>query len=85
MATLSRSSTPTRGVRRRPLHVTVTIPPRLAEVLDGLALLCGQSPAQTARSLVAASLAEARHDRAVQAAVAARHGGVHLRVAEEQT
>ena len=79
MATLSSSSTAARRVRRRPLRVTVVVPPRLAEVLDGLALLCGQSPAQTARSLVAASLVEARHDPAVQAALAARQDRVRLR------
>jgi hypothetical protein len=65
-----------RPSRRRPLRVTVIIPPRLADVLDGLAVVCGQSPAQAARSLVRASLVEARHDPAVQAALSTHRGGV---------
>ena len=71
-----------RPSRRRPLRVTVTIPPRLADVLDGLAALCGQSPAQAARSLVRTGLAEARHDPAVQAALSTRRGRVRRGVGE---
>lgn len=69
--------------RRRPLRVAVTVPPRLVDVLDGLAALCGQSPAQAARSLVAASLAEARHDPAVQAALSARRRRVPVHAVGE--
>lgn len=80
MAKRPRRPTPRRPARRRggPLRLTVTLSPPLADVLDGVAALCGQSRSQAAASLVAASLAEARHDPAVQAAVSSRHGRARL-------
>jgi hypothetical protein len=61
-----------RGGRRGPRRIQLSVSPGLAAVLDALADLYSQPPAQVANPLVLAALAHARHDPAVQAAMRAR-------------
>lgn len=71
-----------RRARRRQL--SVTLGPALAEVLDAVATLRGQSPSQAVASIVEASLVEARHDAAVSASVSARRSRVRLAAVGER-
>ena len=80
MAMGSRRQQNHRGRRGGPRRIQLSVSPGLGAVLDAVADLYGQPPAQVANSLVLAALAEARHDPAVQAAMRARRnpGGLYV-------